>query len=221
MTFGNLAAYLQTNLKRLLAYSTIAHAGYMVMAVSAMLVLLSGGGDRAEAAASVEGLMYYIAVYLFMNLTAFAVVAFIRNETLREDLEAYEGLVQGGTGTKLVCVCLLLAFVSLVGLPPLAGFFGKFAIFASAYQAGHVHWFLWLVLVMGGLNTVFSLFYYLKVLRAVFILSPQDETNPVEVPGLMGAYVLLVTLPILALGMTYLMGDLTATTREVAAQLFY
>ncbi|MEZ5945001.1 MAG: NADH-quinone oxidoreductase subunit N [Planctomycetaceae bacterium] len=221
MTFGNLAAYTQTNLKRLLAYSTIAHAGYMVMAVAAMMVILSGSGDRNMAAACVSGLIYYIAVYLFMNLTAFAVVAFIRNETFREDIESYNGLATGGAVTKIISVCLLIAFVSLVGLPPLAGFFGKFAIFSSAFRAGSVHWFLWVVLGLGGLNTVFSLFYYLRVLRAVFILPPADETKTVELPSMVGAYVVLITLPILALGMTSFMGDLDATAVDVARQLFH
>lgn len=221
MTFGNLAAYTQTNLKRLLAYSTIAHAGYMVMSVSALMAILSGSANPESAAGCIEGLMYYIAVYLFMNLTAFAVVALVRNETFREDIDSYNGLAYGGPVTKLVCVCLLLAFVSLVGLPPLAGFFGKFAIFASAYKAGSDHWFLWVVLVLGGLNTVFSLFYYLRVLRAVFILPPASEQKTVEIPGLVGAYVALITLPIIALGATFLMGDLAATAHDVAAQLFH
>ena len=220
MTLGNLAAYTQTNLKRLLAYSTIAHAGYMVMAISALMVLLSGSADPVDSAACVEGLMYDIAVYLFMNLTAFAIVAFVRNETFREDIDAYNGLSASGPITKLLCLCLLFAFVSLIGLPPMAGFFGKFAIFASALKAGSVHWFLWVVLVLGGLNTVFSLFYYLRVLRAVFILPPADETKTVEIPGFNGAYVALITLPILALGMSTLMGDLSSTAHEVAQHLF-
>ncbi|MCA9079634.1 MAG: hypothetical protein KDA58_03705, partial [Planctomycetaceae bacterium] len=220
MTLGNLAAYTQNNLKRMLAYSTIAHAGYMVMAISALMVLISDGSDPVSAAACIEGLMYYIAVYLFMNLTAFAIVAFVRNETFREDIDAYNGLSASGPITKLLCLCLLFAFVSLIGLPPMAGFFGKFAIFASALKAGSVHWFLWVVLVLGGLNTVFSLFYYLRVLRAVFILPPADETKTVEIPGFNGAYVALITLPILALGMSTLMGDLSSTAHEVAQHLF-
>ena len=222
-TFGNLAAYSQTNLKRLLAYSTIAHAGYMVMAVSALLVITSSGTGKmtvADASICVEGLMYYIAVYMFMNLSAFAAVALLRNETFREDIDSYKGLFQGNTATKIICVCLLLSFFSLVGLPPLAGFVGKFMIFSAAFNAGSAHWFLWVVLVFGGLNTVFSLYYYLNVLKAVFISEPSDDAREVEAPSMAGAYVLLVTLPLLALGMTPLMGDLSATAEMVAGTLF-
>lgn len=224
MTFGNLAAYTQTNLKRLLAYSTIAHAGYMVMAVSALLVVLNSPGDgqvtSADAVGCVEGLMYYIAVYLFMNLAAFGAVALLRNETFSEDIDSYQGIFAGSMGTKVICVCLAISFFSLVGLPPFGGFFAKMMIFYSAFKAGTVHWFLWVVLAFGGLNTVFSLFYYLKVLKVVFIGEPSPESERIAVPGLAGAYVLLVTLPILALGMTPLQGDLSATAQYVAAVLF-
>ncbi|MEW4487674.1 NADH-quinone oxidoreductase subunit N [Thalassoglobus sp. JC818] len=223
MTFGNLAAYSQTNVKRLLAYSTIAHAGYMVMAVSAMLVILNSPTSEVgvgQAATCVEGLMYYVAVYLFMNLSAFAVVALLRNETFREDISSYKGIVSGSAATKILCVCLAISFFSLVGMPPFGGFFAKMMIFYSALQAGNAHWFLWIVLGFGAINTVFSLFYYLNVLKTAFISEPEADASPVEVPGMAGAYVLLVTIPILALGMSSLQGDLTATAKYVAASLF-
>lgn len=223
MTFGNLAAYTQTNLKRLLAYSTIAHAGYMLMAISSLLVVLNApSGEPVSAAAAigcVEGLMYYITVYLFMNLAAFAGVALIRNETFREDIDGYRGLFTGSFSTKLICVCMGISLFSLVGMPPFGGFFAKMMIFYSAFQAGHIHWFLWVVLAFGGLNTVFSLFYYLKVLKAMFFTEPEQGANRVDAPGMAGAYVLLITLPILALGMTPLQGDLSATAQYVAALL--
>lgn len=224
MTLGNLAAYTQTNLKRLLAYSTIAHAGYMVMAVSALLVINNAPENSMvtarDAASCVEGLMYYIAVYLFMNLAAFAVVALLRNETFREDIDGYRGIFYGSASTKLLCLCLLLAFVSLVGIPPLGGFFAKMSIFYSAFKAGTVHWFLWVVLAFGGLNTVFSLYYYVNVLKAMFFAEPTAETRHVNAPALAGAYVLLITLPLLALGMSPLQGDLSATAQYVASVLF-
>lgn len=221
MTIGNLAAYTQTNLKRMLAYSTIAHAGYMVMAVAALLIIVNSPELSSKHAAScVEGLTYYLAVYLFMNLAAFSIVALIRNETFSEEIDSYNGLVNGGGATKLLAVCMAIAFFSLVGLPPFGGFFAKMMIFYSAYQAGTVHWFMWVVLAFGGLNTVFSLFYYLRVLRAVFIIEPAENSQPVRTPGLVGAYILLITLPILALGMSSLQGDLTATAQYVAGVLF-
>ncbi len=224
MTFGNLAAYTQTNVKRLLAYSTIAHAGYMVMAVSALLVVMnspSGSGLTVQdAVGCVEGLMYYIAVYMFMNLSAFAVIALLRNESFSEELDSYRGIFSGSGATKLVCLCLMVSFFSLVGMPPFGGFFAKMMIFYSAFVAGTAHWFLWVVLAFGGLNTVFSLFYYVKVLKAIFMGEPTSETQQVAVPALAGAYVLLITLPIFALGMTPLQGDLSATAQYVASVLF-
>lgn len=225
-TYGNLAAYMQNNLKRLLAYSTIAHAGYMVMAVSAMLVLLnasaaSGTHPAADAAQCLEALMYYLGVYLFMNLAAFACVALIRNEIFSEELEDYNGLIYGNGTTKLLCVCLGISFFSLIGLPPLGGFFGKFMIFNSAFKAGNVHWFLWVVLAFGGANTVFSLFYYLRVMKAMFLAEPASDRRPLAMPGLLGAYVALITLPIFVLGATPLMADLSATAQYVAASLLH
>jgi NADH-quinone oxidoreductase subunit N len=226
-TYGNLAAYTQNNLKRLLAYSTIAHAGYMVMAVSAMLVLLNAPqGAVADpigyAAQCLEGLMYYLAVYLFMNLAAFACVALIRNETFSEEIGSYNGLFAGGDGvTKFLCLCLSVAFFSLIGMPPLGGFFGKFMIFNSLYQAGNVHWFLWVVLAVGAINTVFSLFYYVRVMKAMFFAEPAADHRPVQMQPFWGAYLAIVTLPILALGASPLMADLSATAQYVAAALLH
>lgn len=219
-TYGNLAAYTQNNVKRMLAYSTIAHAGYMVMAISALLVILSSPtSPLLDASLCVEGLLYYLAVYLFMNLSAFAAVALVRNQTFREDIEGYNGLFHGNGSTKLLCVCMAISFFSLVGVPPLGGFFGKFAVFYSALQAGSVHWFLYVVLVVGGLNTVFSLFYYLRVLKAMFLADPPAESRPVALAGISGAYLALVTFPILALGATGLMSGLSTTARDVARTL--
>jgi NADH-quinone oxidoreductase subunit N len=224
MTVGNLAAYTQDNLKRMLAYSTIAHAGYMVMAVSALLVILNApagsGLTQADAVGCLEGLMYYLAVYLFMNLAAFAVVALVRNETYREDVDGFNGLVSGNGTTMLLCVCMGVAFFSLVGLPPFGGFFAKMAIFFAAFKAGTAHWFLWFVLAAGGLNTVFSLFYYLRVLKAMFINEPAEDARPLRLRAEVGAYVALITLPILLLGASPYQYDLSATARYVAAFLF-
>ncbi|MFV0445576.1 MAG: NADH-quinone oxidoreductase subunit N [Planctomycetaceae bacterium] len=248
MTLGNLAAYTQTNLKRLLAYSTIAHAGYMVLAVSSLLVINSavagtagydrlakytvtfgGGGDVVAnaSARALEGLMYYLAVYLFMNLAAFAIVALIRNETYREDIDAYNGLFYANPATKVLCICLALSFFSLVGLPPLGGFFAKMMIFFSTFGAGYVHWLMWVILGIAGLNTAFSLFYYLRVIKAMFFAAPAEDRRPVRTPGLVGAYVALVTLPVLMLGMPLLpikplmlQESLSSTAFRVAASLF-
>lgn len=223
-TFGNLAAYTQTNLKRLLAYSTIAHAGFMLMAVSALLVLLNGpipegwtAYDAQNAAVrSVEGITYYLVVYLFMNLAAFAVVAMIRNETLSEEIADCRGLIHGSGTTRVLCVCLAIALFSLIGIPPFGGFFAKMLVFAALVKATEIHWSMWAVLVFAGLNTVISLFYYLRVIKATCIDSPTNVTRKVRVPFAMSSYVVLVTLPIIVLGMTPLQDHLCSTARYVA-----
>jgi NADH-quinone oxidoreductase subunit N len=205
VTFGNLAAYSQTNAKRLLAYSTIAHAGYMLMAVSALVVVLAGGAGAglsdsviAETAQRcVEGLLFYLFVYLFMNLGAFAVVALLRNQTYSEEIESFNGL---GWQAPALCICMALCAFSLVGLPPLGGFWGKLVIFMSVFKTGDVHWFMYVMLVIGGLNTVFSLFYYIRMLKAMFITPAAKDARPIEVPAAIGNYALLLALPVLLLG---------------------
>ena len=221
-TFGNLAAYSQTNVKRLLAYSTIAHAGYMLMAVSAMLVVLYGNQPDAtfEATRAVGGLLFYLVVYLFMNLGAFAVVALIRNQIFSEEIEDYRGLAWEAPA---LCVCMLICFFSLVGLPPMGGFFGKWYIFASLYKAGSVHWSMWVLLVVGGLNTVFSLFYYLRVLKAMFIETRPSHARSAKVQSFSSPvfYVGMVTAPVILLGtIGWLMDGLSNKVREVAGVLF-
>ena len=178
-TFGNLAAYGQTNIKRMLAYSTIAHAGYMMMPVAAAVIL--AGSNPAGMRDAVTALFVYLCVYLFMNFGAFAIVAFLRNKIHSETIADYAGLVRRSPG---VAVSMAVILFSLVGLPPLAGFAAKFGVFASLLEANLI-----LLLVIGGLNTVLSLFYYLRVVR-VMILSPEPNDRPAptiplgSVPGL-------------------------------------
>ena len=192
-TFGNMAAYGQTNMKRLLAYSTIAHAGYMMMPVAAAMALarLHPGESRTAIAA----LAFYIGLYLFMNLGAFAGVAFLRNVIHSETIDDYAGLIHKSPGLAL---CLSIILFSLVGLPPLAGFAGKFTIFAALFDAR-----LLTVLVIAGLNTVLSLFYYLRVVK-VMTLAAEPEGRPAPVIGLAsvsGLYCLLVTVPVVVFGL--------------------
>ena len=119
-TFGNLAAYGQTNIKRLLAYSTIAQAGYMMMPVAAGLML--AGKNPAAAEGAFAAVPFYIGMYLFMNLGAFAIVALLRNAIRSEEIADYAGLVRTSPG---IAICLGTLLFSLVGMPPLAGFAGK------------------------------------------------------------------------------------------------
>lgn len=220
-TFGNLAAYAQTNVKRLLAYSTIAHAGYMLMAVAALVVLINGDAPKGmdvnyEQQRCLEGLLYYLAVYLFMNLGAFAIVAIIRNRIFSEEIDDYAGLA---TQCPVLCVCMLICLFSLIGMPPLGGFFAKWIIFSSLFQSGHIHWAMWAVLVVAAVNTVFSLFYYVRVLKAMFLEPRPDTARSGVVPlnSEASVYVLLVSLPVLLFGVfPSLMSGLTNTAHHVA-----
>jgi NADH-quinone oxidoreductase subunit N len=202
-TFGNLAAYGQTNIKRLLAYSTIAHAGYMMMPVSALMVMAAR--DPTAAASAVGGLAIYIAVYLFMNLGAFAIVAFLRNAMRSEQISDYAGLIRV---CPVTVVCFSAILFGLIGIPPLAGFIGKFAIFAAladgyevSTRAGQPAFYLIVLLVVGGLNTAVSLFYYLRIVKTMTIDEPPANRRPFTFPdvSLQGVYIWFLTAPTLLL----------------------
>ncbi len=217
-TFGNLAAYGQTNIKRLMAYSTIAHAGYMMMAVPPMLAML--GSDLPGAQAAVAALAVYIVVYLFMNLGAFSVVAFLREAMRSEEIADYAGLLRRCPG---VAICLSIILLSLIGLPPLSGFVGKLAVFAAltdGFRAtGGVY--LMVLLFVGGLNTAVSLFYYLRVVRLMTMAPEPESRRPFALPilSLPGLFLLLITLPtaLLILGWGYLNALALAATRSMFA----
>ena len=162
-TFGNLAAYAQTNLKRLLAYSTIAHAGYMMMG----LAIITHAGASA--------VLYYLAAYVAMNLGAFGVVALVRNATGSEDISAFRGLVKRN---PLLAITMTVFLASLLGLPPLAGFAGKFQVIAAVYDAARsasasgppgLGAVFYVLLAVGAVNTAVSAYYYLKVARAMLL----------------------------------------------------
>jgi NADH-quinone oxidoreductase subunit N len=192
-TFGNLAAYGQTNIKRLLAYSTIAHAGYMIMAVAAAVQL--SGTDTVGAREAVTALVFYLAVYVFMNLGAFAIVAFLRNAIASEEIADYSGLIRSAPMTS---VALTVILVSLIGLPPLAGFFGKFYVFYALVVAGGP-WMIGL-LVIAGVNTAISLVYYLRVAKTVCIDPEPAGRGSVSMGVLPPVYVFIVSLPVLIYG---------------------
>jgi NADH-quinone oxidoreductase subunit N len=220
-TFGNLAAYGQTNIKRLFAYSTIAHAGYMMMAVPALLTL--AGYDAAAAERAAAGLGVYIFCYLFMNLGVFAVIAFLRNAMRSENIADYSGLIRR---CPLLVVCFSLMLFSLVGLPPLSGFIGKLAVFASlmeGYEVSAAHGqpatYLLVVLLIGGVNTAISLFYYLRVAKVMTIDPEKPDRPPLEFSNafLQGLYVGVVTFPTVALILSW--DWLYAWTVAAASQL--
>jgi len=164
MTVGNLCALNQRNLKRMLAYSGIAHAGYMLMG----LAVLNSEGLAA--------ILFYVVVYLIMNVGAFAVVGMIANVTGEEDIENYRGLAW--RGAVIPASCLAIFLLSLTGLPPFAGFIGKFFLFAAVLKEGGAFVILALVALM---NSVVSLYYYVKVIKTMFLDSPTPEAKAVSV----------------------------------------
>ncbi len=189
-TFGNLAAYGQTNIKRMLAYSTIAHAGYMIMAVAAA-AQLGGAGMREPFAA----ILIYAAIYLFMNLAAFAIVALLRNSLGSEEIADYAGLWRR---SPWVVLAMVVTLFSLVGIPPLAGFNAKFVALYALVAAGGP-WMMGLV-VVACFNTVVSLVYYLRVAKVMCMDAPPedgDETPAVSQPAML--YLLATSAPMLLL----------------------
>ncbi|PYJ95837.1 MAG: NADH-quinone oxidoreductase subunit N, partial [Verrucomicrobia bacterium] len=160
---GNLVALVQTNVRRLLAYSAVAHAGYT------LLGLVAGGRDGFSAT------LFYTTVYAFTLVGAFGVVALVRRETGGDDLTNFSAL---SSRSPLLAGCMAIFLLSLAGLPPLAGFFGKFYLFSVALRAGTNHGLLWLV-ALALLGSFISLYYYLIVLKVIFVdEKPQPETSP-------------------------------------------
>ncbi|MBS3164736.1 NADH-quinone oxidoreductase subunit N [Candidatus Woesearchaeota archaeon] len=150
MFLGNLLAISQNNVKRLLAYSTIAHVGYMLLA----LVMSPKVGAAS--------LLFYLAVYTFANLLAFAVLIALSDAGGGEDISAFSGLV---TRSPWLAVAMVAALLSLGGIPPVAGFVGKFYLFANAVREGFL-----LLALAGVVNTIISMYYYLRIVREMFIV---------------------------------------------------
>jgi len=150
---GNLVALVQTNVRRLLAYSAVAHAGYT------LLGLVAGGREGFSAT------LFYTTTYAFTLVGAFGVVALVRRETGGDDLVNFAGL---RARSPLLAGCMSIFMLSLAGLPPLAGFFGKFYLFSAAMRAGDNQGLLWLV-ALALLGSLISLYYYLIILKMIFV----------------------------------------------------
>lgn len=199
-TVGNLTAYAQTNMKRLLAYSTIAHAGYVLMAVSAVVVMLNASDTTVawkDIHYGIGAVLYYLAVYLFMNLGAFAIVALVRNQTFDESIDSMKGLYGAH---PMLAIAMGLCLVSLIGIPPLGGFLAKLTVFAAVYQACSVHWLMYVVLVAGGINTVFSLFYYVRILKAIFMQERSEDAPVIRMQALDVTYAVILSSMVVVLG---------------------
>jgi NADH-quinone oxidoreductase subunit N len=168
MTGANFAALTQTNTKRLLAYSSIAHVGYM------LLGLIAGTATQLSPD-GIKGILIYLLVYTFMNLGAFAVITALRHRNvIGDELDDLNGLY---SRAPVEAVLMLVFMLSLAGIPPLAGFWGKYFIFLSLIESGH-----YVLASLGVLYSVFGLYYYLKIANAMFMgkVEKTEETLPIS-----------------------------------------
>jgi NADH-quinone oxidoreductase subunit N len=177
MCVGNITALLQNNMKRLLAYSSIAHAGYILVAFVT--------GDRLLS----SSVLYYLLAYTFMNLGAFTVVILLgRKGEEHEDIDSYAGL---GARHPFIALCMTIFLLSLTGIPPLAGFAGKFYLFSDAIK-GQYYW----LAVIGMLNSAVSAYYYLRVLMYMYFKEPIKDLGKVDMSP---AYVVVMLVSVGAL----------------------
>ncbi len=180
MTLGNVLAIQQSSVKRMLAYSSIAHAGYMLMAVTVL-------NTRA-----LEAVMFYLAVYLFMNLGAFLVAILVHNKFGYDEIDEWRGL---GFKLPLVAVPMGIFLFSLTGLPPTAGFVGKVYLFSVLISAREFWW----LAILGVLNSVVSLYYYLRIMKVMFLEGEPGEETVSDHPALTGT-ILALMVPVLLFG---------------------
>jgi len=188
MTLGNLLALAQTNIKRMLAYSSIAHAGYALIGV----VAAAQPETRTFGIASV---VFYLVAYVVTNLAAFGVVGAFGRITGSDEISSYAGLSRRAPGLSLA---MLVAFLSLSGMPPLGGFISKFFIFAAAVQSGMI----WLA-VIGILNSIVGLYYYLTVLKVVYLYRSEDEDKPIPLTRALSFALWVLTFGIVLIGTVF------------------
>jgi NADH-quinone oxidoreductase subunit N len=197
MTVGNLAALAQTNIKRMLAYSSIAHVGYLLIGLVASV---GGRGDRA-----VSAIMFYLLAYTFMNIGAFAILIYLRREGRpNENLDDFTGLGRRSPGAALA---MLIFLFSLAGIPPTAGFAAKLSIFYAAIQGGYY----WLAII-GILNSAVAAYYYLRVVVVMYMKQPEGELPAPDASPILWAGIAL------ALAGTILLGILPGGILEIARQ---
>ena len=180
MLFGSIVAIAQSNIKRMLAYSSISHAGYMLIGLAA------GNSD------GVAGVIFYLTVYTFMNLAAFGIVSLIEGENdTNLELDSYSGL---GTRNPVLAALLSVCMFSLAGIPPMAGFFGKYYVFIAAIKSG----LTWLA-ILGIISSVISVYFYLRVVVLMYFKESDIEEVPAKsFSGFLG--VMISVILIIALG---------------------
>src|SRR6476659_10189842 len=179
---GNLVALVQSNLRRLLAYSAVAHAGYTLL------------GIIADSREGFGATLFYTTIYAFTLIGAFGVVALVRRETGGDDLQDFAGLY---ARSPLLAGCMAVFLLSLAGLPPLAGFFGKFYLFSAALRGGNNNGLLWLV-ALALFGSLISLYYYLIVLKVILVDEPSASTAQPLNPATSSYFLQSVSLSVLA-----------------------
>ena len=185
MVLGNLTAIVQSSVKRLLAYSAIAHAGYMLL------------GVLANTPSSQSALLFYVITYALTVLGAFGVVTVVEEATGGDAIKNFAGLSRRAPGLSL---CLLVFLLSLAGIPPLAGFIGKFFVFSAAVGADADHLgLLWLVILAIVMSAV-SFYYYLQVLKQAWVLDASEGAPAIKVPPVMMLTLVLLALLVILLG---------------------
>jgi NADH-quinone oxidoreductase subunit N len=174
--YGNLCALPQRNLKRLLGYSSISHAGYLLLGVVA---LAGSWGKSTDGGAAI---LYYLAGYLFTVMASFTVIALVARHLADEEVSSLAGLNQR---SPLLAATMTIAMVSLAGLPPLAGFFGKFLLLKAVIAQGAVsgnHAYYWLAFIALA-GVVISIYYYFGVIRAIYWSREAADLSPIELSG--------------------------------------
>jgi NADH-quinone oxidoreductase subunit N len=185
LVLGNLTAIVQSSVRRLLAYSAIAHAGYMLL------------GVLAHGPEGLASLVYYSVTYGLTTIGAFGVVAVVQGKGGGDSLSDFTGL---GRRAPVVAFCMMIFMLSLAGIPPLAGFFGKFYLFAAALKSGAGNGgLLWLVVLAIGMSAV-SLYYYLQVLKRIYVIQPEGSEPPIEVSYLAKVVLVLLAVSVVVLG---------------------
>lgn len=198
MTIGNVLALVQTNIKRLLAYSSIAHAGYILIGIAASSEL------------GVTAVVFYLIVYMLTNLAAFGIVATFWREDKTDQISAYDGMSRR---SPWLAMALLVAFLSLAGMPPFGGFIVKVAVFASAVRANMV----WLAFV-GVLNSIVGLYYYLVVLKHVYLFRSEKDEQAIPITKNYSLALIVLTLSIVLVGVVF--GPWFTWSSTIAASLF-
>ncbi|MBN1536564.1 MAG: NADH-quinone oxidoreductase subunit N [Anaerolineales bacterium] len=183
MTVGNLLALTQKNIKRMLAYSSIAHAGY---------ALIGLGSISSLSILGISSVVFYLVAYVLTNLAAFGVVAAFGKVSGSDDIAAYAGLSRR---SPVLALTMMVAFLSLAGMPPFGGFVVKFIVFSAAVQAN----LIWLA-VVGVLNSIVGLYYYLTVLKVVYLYRSEDEEKPLPIPRSYSIALCVLVFGILAIG---------------------